>query len=75
MKGWWARLRCRMSDHIWLSDIKLSTDGIFAVIAGLWFPPATCRRCGAKKGQINERFAKENGWLETEKGGKGGKTA
>jgi hypothetical protein len=61
----WARLRCKLSDCVWKSDIKLSLDGLWAVLAGLWFPPATCARCGAKKEEINERFAEENGWLET----------
>jgi len=54
-----------MTDCVWDSDIKLSTRGIYAVIAGFWWPPTTCRRCGAKREQVNERFAKENEWLDS----------
>ena len=45
------------------TDGPLSHDGRWAVLAGLWMPPATCKRCGAKEPGFNQQWARENGWL------------
>jgi hypothetical protein len=46
-------LRRLFHRHEWISDLPLSLDGAFAVMAGLWMPPATCR-CGKKYPGINQ---------------------
>jgi hypothetical protein len=51
--------------HVWISDLPLSLDGAFAIMAGLWMPPATCT-CGMKYPGENESWDK---WID-EKNGK-----
>ena len=76
LKQLWRRLiRCKCEitpcncwahpkDHHWEPDIELSTTGLFAVVAGLWWPPSTCRDCPATKESINEQYAEKNSWLK-----------
>ena len=70
---WLIRCRCASSpcacwvhpkDHFWEPDIELSTTGLFAVVAGLWWPPSTCKNCGETKSSTNEQYAEKNKWLK-----------
>lgn len=65
---WRARLRCWWSGHVWISDWPVSLDGQFAILAGLWMPPATCRCCGKHYDGVNAQWAGENGYLTDEPG-------
>ena len=64
MKQGWKRLVCWWKGHIWKSDWELSLDGLFAVAAGLWWPPTTCSRCEETKEHANGQWAEENGYLK-----------
>lgn len=57
-------LRQLFHRHIWISDLPLSLSGAFAIMAGLWMPPATCR-CGKKYQGINKPW---NEWIDPKNG-------
>ena len=42
-------------------------DGLWAVQAGFWWPPTTCKRCGSRKEHENGQWAQEKGWLKGNK--------
>jgi hypothetical protein len=50
LKSFFGRLFHR---HVWISDLPLSLDGSYAILAGMWMPPATCK-CGKKYPGINQ---------------------
>lgn len=50
LKRFWQRC---FHKHVWISDLPLSLDGCFAILAGLWMPPASCE-CGAKYAGCNK---------------------
>lgn len=66
MANWRQRFRCWWSGHIWISDLPVSLNGQYAILAGLWMPPATCSCCGRKYEGINAQWAKGNGYLADE---------
>jgi len=59
------RILCWFKGHFWKTDWSLSTDGYFAVVAGLWQPPLYCARCGEKEEGENEQWAGKNGYLKS----------
>ena len=61
------KLICAIRDHIWKSDWDLSSDGLWAVAACLWWPATTCTRCGATNTQeptVEKEYADKKGWLK-----------
>ncbi len=64
--------QCMWESCVWKEDVELSTAGLAAVLAGMWWPPTTCTKCGSTKEPQNFQYADENGWLrkkrETPKG-------
>lgn len=67
MKAHWRlRLRCWWYGHIWISDMPLSLDGKWAILASLWMPPATCKCCSKHYEGINSKWADKNGYLAQE---------
>lgn len=69
---WLKSIFCSACSHFWVenADWPLSLDGRFAVLAGLWMPPATCKRCGSKEPGVNQQWAREKGWLREPQEGK-----
>lgn len=59
-----GKKRCGWDNHTWKEDIELSSAGLNAVIAGMWWPPATCTKCEETKEPINLQYAEKNGWLK-----------
>lgn len=66
MPTWRQRLRCLWSGHVMISDLPLSLNGKWAILASLWMPPATCRCCGKKYEGVNVQYAAGNGYLSDE---------
>lgn len=58
--SWWRG--CWRLGHVWIENRAISLSGRMAVLASLWMPATTCKRCGAKQEPINEQYAAENGW-------------
>lgn len=71
---WLKSLFCTPCPHFLVEDAgwDLSLDGRWAILAGLWMPPATCKRCGAKEPGINQQWAQENGWVRESTEGRQG---
>ncbi len=58
-------LVCILRDHIWKEDWEISSDGRWAVAAGLWWPATTCTRCSdTKEPTVDKEYADEKGWLK-----------